>query len=134
MKSIKNRVLAFVYKRPSLQIRLSGVKRILGRTKAPAFSGMGMMTESMPPWLSGDTQLNRDFSNARAIILKELRNEKFVLTAFADVPDIQMFVEGLMWNRYALFWSAAHAAAEVASRGVSKLNFVECGVCDGLGA
>ena len=128
-KILKNNLLGFIRKHPKLQMRLSGLNRLLGRTQPPAFSGWGMTTESSPPWVAGKSAIDREFAAAAKALWDGISSGRFIPSQFLSVPDLQGWMEQLMWRHYIVFWSASYAA-----RGgkAGSVRLVECGVCDGV--
>jgi hypothetical protein len=110
-------------------MRFSGLNRLLGRAKPPAFSGWGMTSESVPPWDAAGNSIDADFARANELLLKAIHEQKFHLTQFRDVPSIDRLLQQLMWRHYFVFWSARYAAEATKQ---NENHFVECGVCDGL--
>jgi O-methyltransferase len=107
------------------------LNRLVGRWPGPSFSGWGMTTETLPPWMGGGDRLTRDFIAVHSELVERVRTGQFHLSQFADAPDIIKVLDGLMWRHYLVFWSARYAAN--ATAGPLK-TLVECGVCDGLTA
>jgi hypothetical protein len=107
------------------------LNRIVGRWPAPAFSGWGMTTDTLPPWAAGGDRLTHEFISVHSDLIDRVRRGQFHLSQFEDAPDKTKVLQGLMWRHYLVFWSARHAAR--ASDAPTK-TLVECGVCDGLTA
>ena len=108
------------------------LNRIVGRWPGPSFSGWGMTTDTLPPWLGGGgDRLTHEFIGVHAELLERVRNGQFNLSQFEDAPDKTKVLQGLMWRHYLVFWSARYAARATAC---DVKTLVECGVCDGLTA
>jgi O-methyltransferase len=117
---------------PGAESAWIALNRIVGRWPGPAFSGWGMTTHTLPPWLNGGgDSLTRDFIQMHQELLGRVRNGQFHLSQFADAPDKIRVLDGLMWRHYLVFWSARSAAQTTAAE---TKTLVECGVCDGLTA
>jgi hypothetical protein len=127
---MKNAFLRYLRANPGLQMRLSGLNRLLGRTKPPAFSGWGMTSESSPPWVSGKTDVDRAFATAAKDLWQQIEEEKFVPSQFLQQPDLEGWMMQLMWRHYFVFWSASFAAGSCVPE--KELRLAECGVCDGV--
>lgn len=126
---MKKQITNFIFDRPALHMRFSGLSRLLGRAKTPAFSGWGMTSESVPPWVLPSGPDDKDFAHANELLLKGIHEETFILTQFREVPSIDRLIRELMWRHYLIFWSARYAMKATRQ---SENNFAECGVCDGL--
>lgn len=130
-KNFKNRLKRAIYDNPALHMRFSGLNRILGRSKPPAFSGWGMTTESIPPWLAGEGSLDRSFAEANDDFMRRLHSGAFLPTQFLGTHDLDVLMSTLMWRHYFVFWSANFASKFAR---VERTTLVECGVCDGVTA
>jgi O-methyltransferase len=117
---------------PGAESAWIALNRIVGRWPGPAFSGWGMTTHTLPPWLNGGGDpLTRDFLQMHQELLDRVRNGQFHLSQFEDAPDKIKVLDGLMWRHYLVFWSARYAAHATSA---PLKTLVECGVCDGLTA
>ena len=124
---MKNRLARYLRTHPALQMRLSGLNRLLGRAKQPAFSGWGMTSESSPPWVAGQGELDRSFALVASDLWNRIEQGQFVPSQFLSHPDLEGWMGQLMWRHYFVFWSA-----DFASKAADSPRLVECGVCDGV--
>lgn len=131
LKNLKNRLKRVIRDHPSLHMRFSGLNRMLGRAKPPAFQGWGMTTESIPPWLAGQGSLDRRFAAVHDDFINRLNDGSFLPTQFHEADDLNALMSTLMWRHYFVFWSS-HFASKFAR--VERAILVECGVCDGVTA
>ena len=98
------------------------------------FSGWGLTTEQIPPWLGNDDlEVNKEFLVTKKKIKILIENEKFKLAQFLNEPhinninDILSQLNELDYRHYIVHFSALYAKNNATSK-----NIVECGVCDGL--
>jgi O-methyltransferase len=120
-----------LYAIPGAEGAWIGLNRLAGRWR-PNFSGWGMTTDAMPPWLGGGTdRLTDEFLAVHSELTDRVRRGQFDLTQFHDAPDQARVLRELMWRHYLVFWSARCAARTTAT---PIKTLVECGVCDGLTA
>lgn len=107
-----------------------------------SFSGWGMTTTlTLPPWHAGDggrDQVSENFLSAHHSLISMIINGQFCITQFGGDPHnpdtnrefiIKQLGE-LMWRHYIIFWSSMYALKNPQN----THNYVECGVCDGMGA
>ncbi len=124
------KIADYIYNRPKLHMRFSGISRLLGRATPPKFSGWGMTTESTPPWSAGLSEIDTSFQEVKEGLLKAVSTGKFRLTIFNDKEyDVIRELQRLGWRNYVVYWSACYAAKSTSS---GLKNLAECGVCDGL--
>ncbi len=115
--------------------RLAQTYRLWKHNRMPyTFSGWGMTTTTTyPPWeniFSGCELANvQGFLRADEYLRSIVRQGKFVLSQFTDNPNKDKVLDELRWRHYLVYWSALYAAQNTE---VSRKNYAECGVCDGL--
>ena len=127
--NVKNYVLKSA---PNLYELWKVFNMMIGRGKKSTihFSGWGMSTKTLPPWVNSIADVDTDFISINDQMISNIRNNKFIAAQFVEMNiDIEDKIKKLMWRHYIVYWSATYAA-NYNKQG--KINVVECGVCDGL--
>ncbi len=128
MKKVMKSILYKVLGRDGYQ-KASLLYRVLFDKARPSFSGWGMETSTLPPWIQNSSPFNEEFIRINNQLILRVNSQKFNLSQFEDLSDKSALIGELMWRHFIVYWSTNYAFR--ATEGNSK-NFVECGVCDGL--
>ena len=110
------------------------VKKIFIKLKFnPILSGWGMSTEHYPPWDSKSfpDRNSQEFLEVHTRIMSEVRDKKLKSLQFVEYNTEDILNE-VMWRHLIIFWSVRQAYNNT-SLVKDDVNFVECGVCDGVG-
>ncbi|MFZ4775247.1 MAG: class I SAM-dependent methyltransferase [Terrimicrobiaceae bacterium] len=129
LQKAKSKIASYIYSRPTLHMRVSGLNRLLGRAAPPEFSGWGMTTCSTPPWKASLGELDIAFNAVNEYVQKSVSNGDFKLSIFHGDYDVNRELQRLTWRNYIVYWSAFYAAKSTPG---DIANLAECGVCDGL--
>jgi O-methyltransferase len=95
------------------------------------FTGWGMTTGTRTPWMDGGGhKITQDFCIADNQLKKLVKEKYFNMSQFSEVDPINILNQ-LAWRHYIVYWSSIYA---INNTRTTKVNLVECGVCDGMSA
>lgn len=109
--------------------------RLMVKPEPVRFSGWGMSSEMALPWDSTESTQDSglSFAIANRKLLQQIESNLFVLSQFKRgnhyIQKPSNLLTSLSWRHYVVYWSAKFS---IRFTSVSKYNFVEAGVCDGL--
>jgi len=88
-----------------------------------------MATGTLTPWEGGGGHtITQAFYDTNNQLKKLILENHFDLSQFADSGALEN-VDQLTWRHYIVYWSSVFALKNTQS---ARINYVECGVCDGL--
>ncbi len=100
------------------------------------FNGWGMTTYTNLPWHETNNQESLEFEKINKKLIKLIKKKDFVLSQILKeekkqekkLTHVLQILEELKWRHYIVYISVL-LAIKISKK---KINFVECGVCDGL--
>ena len=100
------------------------------------FNGWGMTTSTHLPWQETQNKESIDFEKINKNLIELIKKKKFIASQFSreenkpekKIKHVLETLHELKWRHYIVYLSAL--MAKKVTKG--KINFVECGVCDGL--
>lgn len=115
------------FKYPFLQPYMSFFNSFIEKKIPPKFSGWGMTTMHELPWIGGEWSTFLKTS-------KDIKNKKLFIHTFESQMGINSkTVDILLWRHWIVTFCIRYIF-EFSNIAVKELNFVECGVGDGLSA
>lgn len=109
------------------------VPKTVKQKNAVTFSGRGMTTTSLPPWSNYPDSLSQDVRRLHDSLKEKVSQGEFVLTVYGRDTEGQLRkLDEHLWRHYFIA-SSVHLSTKLCDS-KKKINLVEGGVCDGMGA